>query len=325
MDDATVKFLVFVAFSLACFAGGYGGRRRGWVPEPVSRPVHLHTLIWFWAPVSLISFWRLDLGPQVAVLMVSQPLLMLFGWAITVPLASWIGCTREQTGVLGIGAAISNHGFTLGAYLCYALLHPGEEALFLAIAYVMSMQLFMVLIFYPVAHHYGPESSRRVGPLIAGSFLTLRAIPLYAAVAGLVLNLAGVSVPALAKRVWFMDVLFFAGAAGAYFGIGLRLRLGDSLRYLRMHAVLAAVKFVAMPAGAAVVVAVWSVGGLISELASDVMLIEAFTPTAINLVIVANLFHLDARLASSLWLWNTLAFCAVPMPALIAAFSTGVL
>ena len=47
------------------------------------------------------------------------------------------------------------------------------------------------------------------------------------------------------------------------------------------------------------------------------MMIQAFTPSALNLVIVSNLFHLDARLASVLWLWNTVIFCVVCLPLLI--------
>ena len=49
-------------------------------------------------------------------------------------------------------------------------------------------------------------------------------------------------------------------------------------------------------------------------LAREVIVLEAFTPTAINMVIVANLFHLDARLASQLWTVNTLGFAVVVLP-----------
>jgi len=47
------------------------------------------------------------------------------------------------------------------------------------------------------------------------------------------------------------------------------------------------------------------------------VILEAFSPIAINVVIVSNLFGLDARLAAALWLSNTLAFCILPLPVIL--------
>ena len=321
MDDRTLKFLIFVVFNLACFTLGYVSRRRGWVAEGWSRPIHLHTLIWLWSPVTLLAFWGLPMhGPgarDLAILMLAQPVLMVAGALVMAPLAKRIGCGRAQRGPMILAASLSNHGFTLGAYLCYALLQPAEVALGYGIAYVTSMQVFMILIFYPVAHHFGPEDSGSLPRLIAGSFFTLRSLPLYAAAVGAALNLAGIA-PGLTARLseWgVMDALFFAGGAGAYIGIGLRFRAADSWDAPRMHGALAMVNFVAHPLFAVALVALlgWTAG----PLTRDVILIQSFMPAALNTVMVSNLFHLDARRASALWLWNTLLFCAAPLPVLL--------
>ena len=46
-------------------------------------------------------------------------------------------------------------------------------------------------------------------------------------------------------------------------------------------------------------------------------LLIAFMPTAIQTVIVANLFHLDARMAGSVWIVNTLIFICLVLPAIL--------
>lgn len=335
MDERTLVFLGFIVFSLACFAGGYAARRCGWVAEAVSRPLHLHTIIWLWSPVTLLAFWGLELGgepadggggaaAEVGLLMVAQPVLMAAAAGVMWLLAAAIGCKGRQRGVLLLAAGLSNHGFTLGAYLCYAILEPGDVALRYGIAYVTSMQLCMVPMFYPIAHHYGDEESDSLGRLILGSFVTLRAMPLYTAMVGLGLNLAGVEYAKVIDDSGVLDALFFLGAAGAYGGIGMRFRFGDTLGAWREHGLLAVVQFVAHPLLALGLVAMVGWSALpVGTLASEVILVQALMPTALNTVMLSNLFHLDARLASVLWLWNTLLFCVVVLPGLLLWWGTG--
>lgn len=321
MDQRTGMFVGFIAFSLACFAMGYIGRKRGFAKERWSRPLHLHTVIWLWSPVTGLAFWGLgaEAARDVTTLMLAEPVLMIGPGLVMAMTVMLLGLPREQRGVMTIAAALSNHGFTLGAYLCYALLDPPESALRYGIAYVTSMQLFMVLIFYPVASHYSPDGGRGLVPLMRASFLTVRAMPLYAAVVGCLLNLAHVPFPDdFIERYHIMHILFFAGAAGSNSGIGLRFRFGDTLGAIRLHVLLAGAQFIVHPLMAAgLLMAIAAIGYPASPLVRNVMLIEALTPTALNMVIIANLFHLDARLASGLWLWNTIAFCVIVLPIVI--------
>ncbi|MEX2673544.1 MAG: hypothetical protein WD294_15710 [Phycisphaeraceae bacterium] len=324
MDGRTITFLIFIAFSMACLALGYAARRRGWLNESVSRPLHLNTLIWLWSPISLVSFWGLPLGGeaggQLIVLMLAQPVLMIAAAAAMAPLARAIGCTRSQQGVMILAAALSNHGFTLGAYLCYALLEPAADALRYGIAYVTSMQIFMVLIFYPVASRFGIGSGS-IGEMMRSSFLTSRAVPLYAAGAGLLLNLSGLPDPQWVIDTGLMEVMFFLAAAGSYAGIGLLLRVGDSLAAWRMHSVVGFIQFIFHPlATIALIGGLVFTGVLVTPLLRDVMIVEALTPTAINVVIAANIFHLDARLGSVLWVTNTFAFCLFVLPLMLWFF-----
>ncbi len=115
-----------------------------------------------------------------------------------------------------------------------------------------------------------------------------------------------------------LDALFYLGGGSAYFGIGLRLRFMDVLRDPGLHLGVAIIQFAVQPLLAfGAVYGLGTLGWPATELQSEVTLIEAFSPVAINTVIVANLFRLDARLAAALWLSNTVLFCVIPLPALL--------
>lgn len=329
------RFVAFAAVSALALIGGYAARRRQLVDERLSRPVHLHTVIWIWSSVSVVSFWGIAINAQLLIVMAIQPLTMLLAWALASAAARLRRMPARQTGPLVLAAALSNQGFTLGAYLCYTILEPGQTAMGYAVAYVTSMQIFIVLIFYPVARHYellARRTDRRdaderlpsLPRLIVGSFLDVRAMPMYAAAAGAVLSLTTAGVPAWIDKSHAIDIACFAGAIGSYFGIGLRLRLGDWRDHLPHHAIVALIKFLAMPALAATLVCVLPAAGLgIGPLARDVVVICAFMPSAIACVIVSNLFHLDARLASILWLINTATFLVIALPVLLVVFPGG--
>ena len=48
--------------------------------------------------------------------------------------------------------------------------------------------------------------------------------------------------------------------------------------------------------------------------------IETVMPGGIIMVMLANLFHLDTRMASVTWMWNTLLFLVVPLPVILWLF-----
>lgn len=327
MDDRTSMFLIFLAFGIASVGAGYVGRVRGIVKEAASRPLHLFSLVVLWSPVAMLSYWGLPIaeggGSQLLLITLFQPVMMVAAASAMGLAMRRLRTPPEKAGVMIVAAGLSNHGFTLGAYLCYALLNPGEVALRYGIAYVMSMSLFNVLLFYPVAQHFarriaGDDEVEPVARLVVRSLVDIRAMPLYLSALGVVLNFTGVPLPTQIADWHIMDILFFAGAGTAYAGIGLRLHVGHSLTEWKMHGLLGLAQFGWHPiATFAALAALPMLGVTVDSLVGDVIMIEAFMPTAINVVILANLFHLDARFASGLWLWNSAAFCVFVLPVLL--------
>jgi len=321
MDPASIRFLVFAVFSLACLGAGYTARKRGWVKEQFSKPLHFHTVVWTWSAAALLALWQRPLTLPDLWLVAFQVVIVAAACFGTIALARLCRCTRAQIGVLAVAAAVGNLGFTLGGYLCYSLLRPRGEALALAVLYVTIMQVVGIVIVYPVARHYGAGQAgdQPLSRLIWTNFTDARSLLFHGAIVGAVLACCHVPVPGFVERWRVLDVIFYLGSFGGYFGIGLCLSLGRALQDLKAHAILAAVRFIAIPIlTAAMVYALHLAGMPLVATVRQVVIVEAFMPTAIWTVMLANLFHLDVRLAGSLWLWNTVLFFAVPLVLILA-------
>ncbi len=324
MDPRTLQFTAFCVFNALCLAAGYGARRRKLLGEHAARPIHFVTVSFVWGAVSLLSVWRLPPLSANLWLVVIEPLLVAVPAFAVVPIARRMGCNNKQTGVIATAAGLGNLGFTLGAYLCYTLLNSpagqGEAALAYAVAQVNLMAMAGVLMMYPLARHFGGQhgDDQSITKLIVTSFFDLRALMVHCAIVGVVLAYAGVPFPVALDEYHVIDVLFYLGGFGGYFGIGLRLRLGDARMYLREHALLALVKFAGIPLLSVGVLALVNLTPVpLAVLGQRVVVVEAFMPIAIQSVMIANLFHLDGRMASTLWLVNTALFVLVPLPVLV--------
>lgn len=321
MDPRTLRFLLFTAVGVICLAGGYLSRRRGWLREEVSQRVHFHTITWFWTLAGVLGLWRLRLGPELLwVLLFILPLTMGISVAAIIPLARWVGCTKPQVGVMAIGAGIINGGVTLGTYLCYCILGPAELAWPYGAVIGSANLIVAVPMIYPLAQHYSMDSSHRVpvGRLIFKSIFNTRSIGLLSGLGGILLSVLNVPFPQFLVDWYVLDAVAYGCAVGTYFGIGLRLRPGDSLRFLPQHALLACVKFLLYPLLAwSLLHVVARVDAPLPSLLDGAMMIQASVATGTSVVILANLFNLDARLASALWMWNTILFLVVPLPIIL--------
>jgi len=340
MTSAALLFIAFALFSLLCFVGGYAARIRGWVHEDASRKLHLVTLIGPWSWTVLLSLWQSPPGSQAAMLLLIEPMVVIIPTLGMAWVASRLGFSKKQVGVLAIAAGLSNVGFTQMGFLSYTLLSdpamlppwvslaPGQSAeqatadaaLAYAITQVTIMSVLGILVMYPIALRFGGQAGPgvSVGRLIVMSLIDIRAIQLYAAAVGLTLGWSGVAVPRFVSQFYMLEILMFLGAFGAYVGIGMRLHVGHSLKQIKAHSLLAVFQFVVAPVlmvGILLVLA--SVGQRQPILAEHVLVISGFAASAIQMVMIANLFHLDTRLASGLWLVNTLISLAIPVPIII--------
>jgi predicted permease len=316
-----LQFLVFIAFGLLCLVGGVVARERRWLDERHSATIHLHTLAWTWSAAALVGLWRIPINVQSLVVLGFQPVLMVIMCYSAIPIARLLGCSRQQTAVVALGSGFSNNGFTLGGFLAYLLIEPADASLAYGVAYSIVMSATAVFLIYPLARHYSPRPNDRahwsMARLIAANFLNLRALPLYAGLLGALFSALKVPFPAFLEKYYLIHLIFYLGTLGGYGGIGLRLRIHhhEILHHLRPHLLLTVLKFALTPiiATALLLTLQWS-GYRLDPSAYCFIILETLVPAGVLSVMLSNLFHLDARLASALWITNTLLFVVIPLP-----------
>ncbi|QDU34403.1 Membrane transport protein [Poriferisphaera corsica] len=319
MDAKTLEFMAFTLFSCLCLLSGYIVRRKNWAHEDLSKRIHFHTIVWVWALAGFLSMWRFPLRPQDLWLLVIVPLWVAIPGFGAIPICKKLKFSRSHTGVIACAAGMGNMGFTLGAYLCYLMLTDQAAALAYGIAVVSIMQVTSIVLLYPVARHFGKqdEVDLPLSRLILSSF-DLRAMPLYAAATGLALAAFKVPAPVFLWNYHLIDALFYLGAFGALFGIGMKLKFQNTRQYYQQQSLLVGFKFIFLPAITLVMIyAINSTPLQTNTLFNEVLFIESTMPTALMTVMMANLFHLDTRLACSLWFWNTAIFLCIPLPVIL--------
>jgi len=343
MDAKTIQFFLLCLFSVICIAAGYQARKRAWVKEETSRSIHWVTIVMLWSTGGLLSLWNLDPVAANMWILLIQPILVGVPAYLAILIGKRIGLTKPQVGVLAIGAGTANSGFTLGAYLCYAQLpspklmdqlisqsHGDAEQLSLnALAYgvltVMTMSASTVLLLFPVAYKLGDHTSSdmSLGRVIYKSFVDFKAVMFYMAAVGITLAYLKVPFPAQVIDWHILTFLFYVGAATAYFGVGLRLHLDQLRPHLKSHLILTGVRFAAVPLMTAGIFGLIFLASRFLDVPAppplmvQSLLLLSFMPSAIQVVILSNLFHLDARMASSVWVVNTLLFLLIPLPILM--------
>lgn len=342
MDPRTEFFALVIVSALSILAG-YISRERGWLHEDFSRKIHWVTIVILWSSAGFLALWHLDPDPANLWVLAIEPLLVIIPAFLIIPLAKAIKLKRDQVGVLALAAGLRNSGFALGAFLAYAILPVGNllqqeagpdgvlaparaaELSISALAYglliVMTMSMAVVIFLFPMVQHFASDEGDKqpIGRIIYKSFVDWKAMLFYSSAAGIALAYLKVPVPEVVGDWHLMKILIFVGSATAYFGIGMRLHFDHLRPHLKSHAILAAVKFLATP--------VLTLGLLLiarnlgtappPAMLDQTFLLIAFMPTAIQTVIVANLFHLDARMAGSVWIVNTLIFLCVVLPAIL--------
>ena len=198
------------------------------------------------------------------------------------------------------------------------------NALAYGVLTVMTMSASAVFFLFPLAYKLG-DNGQGDDPLrtvIFRSFVNWKAMMFYLAAVGVALAYLRVPFPQVVHDWYLLKILFYLGAASAYFGVGLRLHLSEIRPHAKAHLLIAGIKFVALPLlTGAILLAAMTVGIIAPPppLMVQSLMLLAFMPAAIQTVILSNLFHLDARMASSVWLINTLAFFIIPLPIILVA------
>ena len=116
------------------------------------------------------------------------------------------------------------------------------------------------------------------------------------------------------------DILLMISIGLYYVTLGVNFTVRDLWAFNRDNFLLCLVRFLMIPVLALIVLA----GVRLDPGIETVILIESFMPAAVYSVVASVLFDLDAKRASSLFVFNTVVFLACVLPVLLL-FKTALL
>jgi predicted permease len=315
----SAKFAAMAVLIVCSMLGGYLCGRRGRLGERWAEVLMTIVLVAGYPSVGFLAIWTTRLAgpdlwlPSLGIVHVLAMAALAWG------LASVLRWERAQRGLFIIAGSAGNIGFTMGGFVIYLLY--GEQGLGLASIYAQILTPMTVLVYYPLARRHAAAPAGGLGRLMFRSLFDWRSLGLPAAIAAAGLSLAGVPRPGVIDRLCVVDVLMFLVTGMAYFSIALRLHLREARPAGRLIAWSLPMRFVVGAAvGWALAAATLATAWPMEALARNVLIIESFVPTAVTMVGVANMFGLEPRRASVLFVANTLFYLVVVLPVVMAVF-----
>jgi len=320
MSDLALKFAIMSGVVMVATAGGYWCRRLGYVREQKGEAIMTFVAVLGYPSVGFLSVWGTRLHASDAVLPVmaaAHSVTMLF---VSLALAGLFTQDRQEKGLFALAGGVGNNGFTLGAFVLYLLY--GEPGMGLANIYILLFVPIVVLVMYPLARHYASEQPRESLPsLLARSIFDWRSVGLPATALAIALSAFEVPRPPLVSTWHLVDILVYVVTPLAFFGIGLRLHFSRLLPLWRLVLGLALVRFgVCAAVGAGLAALTWLTPWPIRDLRWDVYVIQAFVPTSVTMVAIANMFGLHPREASVLFVVNTSMYLVLVLPVVLWLF-----
>ncbi len=306
----TVKFIVFQALIVLPFAAGYVAKRRMRDPGTLAKRIVTANLVTIEPVVALWSIWGLALTPGLIVLPLSGVSTVLLGMALGCAALPLVRLSGRSRATFLITASLANHGYTMGGFICYLVL--GEQGIGLSFIFISYFMLYLYLVIFHFARISGRTDNAPL-PFLK-FFVSRRNLPLYAIIAAIILQLAGIPRPAVAMPV---EYLLMASVAAYYFSLGINFSFSDLRDILPETAAISVIKFALIPL---IAIAACRVIPMDSA-ARTVIIIESCMPAAVYSVITAILFDLDSKLASGIFVLNTVIFILFILPAILIAAS----
>ena len=301
-----IKFIFFQTAIILPFLTGYFLKRYIIDTHDLAKKVIRVNLLSIEPFIVLWSIWGLRLSFDHIFLPLSGFALVSAGFLIGMLTVRFTGRTRAGRKTYIISSSLANHGFTMGVYMCYLV--AGEQGLGLAAIFTL---YFLPYTFIFIFSYARTSSLKKIFSLkgLTENFLNLQNMPLHAVVFALLLHILGAKRPDLNIHIFF-DALLLIAISLYYFSLGLNFSFGNFKSTGKEQVLLAGTKFLILPAVTFFILSMINVEAEVKT----IIMIESFMPTAVYSVVTSILFDLDSKLASSLFVVNTLIFLVVILP-----------
>ena len=312
--DIQTKLLIFAVDLIGPLILGYAGRYQRRVGDEFFNKMILNNIFVVCPVVSFLSFWVMPLTRELFWMPLLSLLLGFFPGA-----AAWWLARRKyrdyrEQGAYVMAASLSNLGVIGGicVYLVYGERGYGYQQIATLFQYVL-----MFAFCYPLAQSYERQADGRSGKKVSfwSMMFSKKQIAIVGILLGGALQIAGIPRPEALSGV--TPFFIHLGAWTGLIPVGYSLDFGKIRQYWLSLFDLAVLKFAVVP------FLLYGLSGFFVE--SSVMrgslFILAATPTAINAVVAARLYHLAVDLTVAAFLVTTLLFLVAVYPALVLFLS----
>ena len=301
-----LKFILFQITIVLPFITGYFLRRYTKDSNGLAKKVIRFNLLSIEPFIILWSIWGLKLSFDQIFLPVSGFILVSAGFLIGMVAVRFTNCTGVGRKTYIISSSLANHGFTMGVYICYLV--AGEQGLGLGAIFTL---YFLPYTFIFIFSYARTSSFKKLFNFkgLTENFLNLQNMPLHAVILALSLHLIGIKRPDLNINLLF-DIMLLIAISLYYFSLGLNFSFGNFKSTGKEQFLLAGTKFLILPALTFCILRMTHVESEVKI----IIMIESFMPAAVYSVVTSILFNLDSKLASSLFVVNTLIFLSVVLP-----------
>ncbi|HUX50791.1 MAG TPA: hypothetical protein VMW73_08340 [Spirochaetia bacterium] len=311
------KILFILAISLGSLVVGYLVRRAGlwgkrvdltW-PETLSRRMKIWA-IFILNPVPIIdSFWRLSLSTKgIFMLPLLGVLSLLVGGISAIVLSRLFRIPPKRAASVFTSGMFTNI-LTFGGLISFVFFG------YRGYAFVQLFNMFVSMTYYVVGFPLSREISIGGKPsLRALSPKAMRErpymfVPIITMAAGLLLNLTGVPRPLVFDWATNALIPIIAGMLGA--SIGLTLRLSTVGNYRLEIPLIAAIKFIIVPAIIIPLGIAFGLPAVADGLAFKVLVVVSVMPVAFNALVPPAMYGFDLDLANSAWIVTTLSLALI--------------
>jgi predicted permease len=300
------KFIFFQFLILIPFIIGYTFKERLSNPEIISRNLIKFNLIFIDPVIVFWTVWGLAIEMDMIFLPLSGLFLVIISLGLGYLSLPILRLDKKKSVTFLISSSLSNHGFTLGGFLCYIFL--GEQGLGLSFIFISYFMIYLFLFIFPLADLSTRGNINMVKNARAMIF-SLKNMPLYAVCLALFLHLPRIMRPSIEFPI---DLFLIISIAVYYLSLGMSFSFHYVKEIKRENLILSLIKFILIPLITLLILMQTGFSGAIKS----VIAIQSFMPVAIYSVVTAILFGLDSRLASGLFVINTIIFLTIVLPLL---------
>jgi hypothetical protein len=306
------QFIIFQSLIIGPFIIGMFTKKYILSPDQLARRIVLINLCMFDPIIILWTVWGLNISKELIYLPISGLCIVMIGFIAGHLIAMFLNLSKKLHGTFVITSSLSNHGFTLGGYICYLLL--GEQGLALSYIFLLYFVFYLFLFIFPYAR-WVQASHEQISSkqLIMDTLINVRNIPLYTTLFALLLKQCHIVRPDIDMPV---EYFLLVSISIYYCSLGLTYSLTHNISYKKPHLALIFVKFMICPLVAFLLTCLLPLDASMQS----VVMIESFMPVAILAVVVSIIFDLDTRMASNLFVWNTILFLLFVFPLIYFCF-----